>query len=269
VTNILGKQKAVKNRERCWIKLSKSHFYVLFIQNYSFDAYFFESVFHFLDSRGESAAMIVEYNLLGATTFRTEQKVEPVTNEETDLSEIEQGATAVTTYRVKDTHQAEYNEWLREISPVCKTYPGHLDVQTIHPIPGLTATYTVIIRFDTREHLEQWMYSECRKRLVEKVQPFLAGRNDFYIRSGLDFWFTPEGARAQVPVRWKQVLITWSAIYPLAFVIPLAVSPLLRHVGIPEARYFDTLFITGAIVFLMVYFVMPRYTKLVQRWLFH
>jgi len=181
---------------------------------------------------------------------------------------VEQGATAVTTHRVRDAYQTEYDEWLHEIGPICKTYPGYLDVQPIYPIAGLTATHTVIIRFDSREHLENWMYSEDRKRLIEKVQPFLASHEDFFIRSGLDFWFTPEGARAQVPVRWKQLLITWSAIYPLAFVMPLIVTPLLRHVGLPEMRLIDTLFITGAIVFLMVYFVMPRYTKWVQRWLF-
>jgi len=191
-----------------------------------------------------------------------------VTNELDKQSAIEHGATAVTTHRVRDTHEAEYADWLSEIAPICKTYPGHLDVQSIRPIAGLTSTYTVIIRFDSRDHLENWMYSEDRQRLIEKVQPFLAAHDDFFIRSGLDFWFTPEGARAQVPVRWKQVLITWSAIYPLAFVIPLIVTPLLRHVGLPEVRHIDTLFITGVMVFLMVYLVMPRYTKLVQRWLF-
>jgi uncharacterized protein len=191
-----------------------------------------------------------------------------VKNETGNRSAVEQGATAVTTYRVCETHRAEYENWLSEIEPVCENYPGFLDEQTIYPIAGLTATHTIIMRFDTREHLENWMYSDCRKRLIEKVQPFLASDNDFFIRSGLDFWFTPEGARAKVPVRWKQLLITWSAIYPLAFVMPLIVTPLLRHVGLPEVRHIDSLFISGAIVFLMVYFVMPRYTKLVQRWLF-
>ena len=185
-----------------------------------------------------------------------------------NMSAIEQGATAVTTYQVCDTHQTDYENWLSEIESACESYPGSLDEQTIYPIAGLTATHTIIIRFDTREHLENWMHSDRRKRLIEKVQPFLISDSDFFIRSGLDFWFTPEGARAKVPVRWKQLLITWSAIYPLAFVMPLIVTPLLRHVGLPDVRHIDSLFITSAIVFLMVYVVMPRYTKLVKRWLF-
>ncbi|MDY0150294.1 MAG: antibiotic biosynthesis monooxygenase [Kiritimatiellia bacterium] len=191
-----------------------------------------------------------------------------MTTEHPNNSAIQEGATAVTTHRIHSTHQAEYESWLDEIGSLCKTYPGHLDVQIISPIDGLTGTYTVIIRFDTCEHLKNWMYSEDRKRLIDKVEPFLATDDDFFISSGLDFWFLPDGARAKVPVRWKQVLITWSAIYPLVLGIPLIMTAIFRYAGLPEVPLVDTLISTGLIAILMAYFVMPRYTKLVKRWLF-
>jgi len=183
-------------------------------------------------------------------------------------STTEQGATVVITHRVRDGQQAGYDDWLDEIGPVCRSFSGLLDWQLIRPIAGITSTYTVILRFDTSKHLRKWMDSPERKHLIEKVRPLLAHDDDFFIRSGLDFWFTPEGAKAKVPVRWKQFLITWSAIYPLVLVIPLLVLPVLRRLGVPQITYIDTLFISISIVFLMVYLVMPRYTKLVQRWLF-
>ena len=191
--------------------------------------------------------------------MRTEIKTSDVT---------EQGATAVITHRVCNGQQDSYESWLNEIGPVCRSYPGHLDLQIIRPIAGLTTTYTVIIRFDTVEHLHEWIYSQDRKRLIEEVRPLLAKDDDFFIRSGLDFWFTPEGARAKVPVRWKQFLVTWSAIYPLVLCIPLAIIEVLRRTGVPQNRYITTLIASGIIVFLMVYVIMPRYTRLVQRWLF-
>ncbi len=58
------------------------------------------------------------------------------------------------------------------------------------------------------------MESPTRARLIEKVQPLFVAGDDFF-SSGLDFWFSPAGAKAKVPVRWKQYLVTWSAIYPL------------------------------------------------------
>lgn len=189
-------------------------------------------------------------------------------HEHPSLNTIARGATAVITHRVRDGQQAGYDAWLNEIGPLCRSYPGHLDLQIIRPIPGLTATYTVIIRFDTKEHLQGWMSLQDRKRLIEHVRSLLALDDDFFIRSGLDFWFTPEGARARVPVSWKQFIVTWSAIYPLVLVIPFVVALVLRQLGIPYDHYLDPLLSTGVVVWLMVYLVMPRYTKLIQRWLF-
>jgi hypothetical protein len=185
-----------------------------------------------------------------------------------NIDPTEKGATVVITHRVRLGKESQYDDWLNEIGPLCRSSEGLLDWQIIRPLAGLTATYTVVLRFDTREHLQNWMSSEHRNRLIEKVKPILAKDDDFFIKSGLDFWFTPEGARAKVPVRWKQFLVTWSAIYPLVLVVPLIVLPLLRLLGIPQHHYLDTLLISGSVVSLMVYFVMPRYTKFVKRWLF-
>lgn len=178
------------------------------------------------------------------------------------------GATVVITHRVRSEKHAEYERWLNEIAPVCRAWPGHLDWHIVRPIPGVTETYTVIIRFETAEHLKSWMESSTRARLLEKVKPLLVGSDDFYVSSGLDFWFTPAGAKARLPVRWKQYLITWSAIYPLALGAPWVVSPALRLAGIPSWPALTTLAVTAVVVFLMVYVVMPRYTRLVLRWLF-
>ena len=96
----------------------------------------------------------------------------------------------------------------------------------------------------------------------------LADEDDYTIHSGLDFLFTPKGAKTKVPMRWKQFLVTWSAIYPLSLGLPLVIIPAMRAVGLPGTRWLTTLLVTGAIVCLMIYVVMPHYTKLVRRWLF-
>lgn len=180
----------------------------------------------------------------------------------------DQGAAVVITHRVRKDKHAAYEQWLEEIAPVCKASPGHLDWHIVRPIPGLTETYTVLIRFDTKDHLRHWMESPDRSRLIEKVQSLFVKGDDFFISSGLDFWFTPSGAKAKVPVRWKQYLVTWSAIYPLALGVPLVVTPLLKGLGAPSSIFLTTLAVTGVVVFLMVYLIMPRYTKLIQKWLF-
>lgn len=176
------------------------------------------------------------------------------------------GASVVIVHHVRDDRHAEYAAWLDEIGPVCRAWPGHLDWQLVRPIPGLTSTYTAIIRFDTPDHLRGWMESADRRRLVERVRPLLAADDTYTIRTGLDFWFASESAAP--PVRWKQLLVTWSAIFPLVMLVPLAVAPALSAAGLPTQRWLVTLCGTGTICFLMTYVVMPRYTRLVRGWLY-
>jgi antibiotic biosynthesis monooxygenase (ABM) superfamily enzyme len=179
-----------------------------------------------------------------------------------------EGATAVITHKVREDKQPDYETWLNEVAPLCKASAGHLDWHIIRPIPGLTETYTVVIRFDTAANLQKWMDSPTRARLIEKVSPLLVRGDDFFVSSGLDFWFAPGGAKATVPLRWKQFIVTWSAIYPLVLGVPLVVTPALRRLGIPDDPLLTALAVTATVVFLMVYVVMPRYTRLIKRWLF-
>ncbi|MEP2776291.1 MAG: antibiotic biosynthesis monooxygenase [Luteolibacter sp.] len=179
-----------------------------------------------------------------------------------------EGATVVITHRVREDMHEPYEEWLNEIGPLCRASPGHLDWHMVRPIRGLSEAYTVIIRFDTEAHLRQWMESQTRAKLIEKAKPYLATDDEFFISSGLDFWFAPQGAMATIPVRWKQSLVTWSAIYPLVLAVPLVVGPMMRFVGLQENYYIDSLFYTAAVVWLMTYVVMPHYTRLMQRWVF-
>jgi antibiotic biosynthesis monooxygenase (ABM) superfamily enzyme len=178
------------------------------------------------------------------------------------------GAMVVVTHRVRDGRQGEYEKWMNEIGPLCRSSAGNLDWQTLHPVPGFSSTYTLIIRFDTETHLRAWMESLARSQLIERVKPLLASGDDFFIRSGLDFWFAPMEAKTGLPARWRQSLVTWSVIYPLVLGVPMIVSPALRLLGLPDHRLLTTFVVTGTIVVLMVYVIMPRYTKLVNRWLF-
>lgn len=179
-----------------------------------------------------------------------------------------EGATVVITHHVIEGKYHEYEDWLNEIGPICRSSAGHIDWQIIRPIPTLTYSYTVIIRFDTIENLKNWMESQDRKRLIEKIRPLLVKDDNYYIKSGLDFLFTPENEKVKIPIRWKQYLVTWSAIYPLSLIIPLILLPIIRKVNIPQLRLIDSFFVSGVIVLLMVYLVMPHYTKWIKRWLY-
>ena len=79
------------------------------------------------------------------------------------------GATVVITHRVREGRHADYERWLARIAPLCAAAPGHLDWQIVRPIPGLSETYTVVIRFDTEERLRAWITSPIRAELIADV----------------------------------------------------------------------------------------------------
>lgn len=210
------------------------------------------------------------------TTLNNTQAYNEPNTDELKQNELKQGnlsleqqtATVVITHQVKDSFKQQYENWLQEIMPIAKSYPGHLGVGIVYPVAGASITYTVIIRFDTRQHLLTWMQSESRKTLITKVRPYLVEADKFYVRSGLDFWFTPEGAKAKLPTKWKQFLITWSAIFPLVMIMSTLVDWINTHFSLSLHHELKVLSTTFLVVFMMVYIVMPRYTKLVHQWLF-
>ena len=179
----------------------------------------------------------------------------------------EEGATVVITHRIRTGQNAAYESWLNEIGPVCRSFPGHLNWQSIKPVPGMTGTYTMVIRFDTQEHLENWMYSDARKTFVARVKPLLASDDAFHISSGLDFWFDPPAGSGHVAPRWKQSVVTFVALVPLVILTPICLQPVFTMAGISNPIVIAAIG-TGVIVILMAYVVMPPFTKLIRKWLY-
>jgi antibiotic biosynthesis monooxygenase (ABM) superfamily enzyme len=50
--------------------------------------------------------------------------------------------------------------------------------------------------------------------------------------------------------------------------VPRLVRPALAAIGVPPNVLLYTLAVTAVIVYLMVYVIMPRYTRLVRGWLY-
>lgn len=185
---------------------------------------------------------------------------------------LDNGATAVISHVIEPANVSDYETWIDNIGKVVKKQPGFLDVHIIYPVKGLTQNYTVIIRFSNRESLEQWLDSEERQRWLAQVEPLLQHSQKLTVHSGLEFLFEPPEASAPVaksagPKRWKQFVLTWSGIYPLVLLVPPALTPLLRMLPIPQHRALELIPITGVIVLLMVFLIMPNVSRLLSRWL--
>jgi antibiotic biosynthesis monooxygenase (ABM) superfamily enzyme len=70
------------------------------------------------------------------------------------------------------------------------------------------------------------------------------------------------------PPAWKQWLITISVIWPLTMVVPWAFGPLFKAFPALGSYGVSHGILASVIVAIVVWLVMPRYTRLVHNWLF-
>lgn len=169
--------------------------------------------------------------------------------------------TGIIVHHPRADARDEYEQWLIDIREACRQFPGYLSTDVIRPV-GNQPNYTVIIRFAGIEALSAWMVSPERRDYLQRIEHALEQADRYEIRTGLDFWFTPP--KVKPPKPWKQYLLTLSAIFPLTVIVPWALAPLLGGLYMLATKAI----IAAVIVALMVYVIMPRYTRLVSRWLY-
>ena len=176
-----------------------------------------------------------------------------------------QSVAFIITHTIKAGEEERYEAWLMDMLSAVSRAPGYLGREVFRPAQG-RRTYTSILRFDVYDHLNAWAESDARHALVSQVSDLLTKGDVHEIRTGIDFWFTPEHTKPPKP--WKQFLLVLSAIYPLSLLIPALFTPLFSVTPALTHPLLRGLCIAAAVVGLMTFVVMPRYTRLVQRWLY-
>jgi uncharacterized protein len=171
----------------------------------------------------------------------------------------------VITHTVKAGEEKRYEDWTKEILSASSSYPGYLGREVFRPTAG-NRKYTIIVRFDTDEHLRDWIDSDARREYIGRASELLEKGDQNEIRTGVDFWFTPEGTRP--PKAWKQFLLTASAVYPLSLILPRLLAPLYRVAPPLGHPLISALLMAALLTGLLTFVIMPHYTRLVRRWLY-
>ncbi|RYZ32857.1 MAG: antibiotic biosynthesis monooxygenase [Sphingobacteriales bacterium] len=180
--------------------------------------------------------------------------------------QIESAVTTIIVQRPYKNHIHAYENWLQEMVPLAQATDGHRGVNVIRP-HGHSEAYTIVLHFASETTLRNWLESDTRKQMIGKVRPFLNTEEKIEIKTGLEFWFTPPATGKAAPP-YKQYLLTLSAIFPLTLLVPWVLSPLfsaLPFLSVPLLKPFITSMI---IVGLMTFAIMPRYVRLVSKWLY-
>ncbi len=82
------------------------------------------------------------------------------------------GATVVLSLRVRPEREGEYQRWQADIDAAAEEFSGFEGSEVLPPRAGVQDEWVVVYRFDTAEHLTDWMRSEVRAALVERAAPY-------------------------------------------------------------------------------------------------
>lgn len=177
----------------------------------------------------------------------------------------EHHVTAVIIHLIKPGREEGYEEWMRGIIPVAKTFEGHLGVNILRSEKGLHPEYIIILHFDHHKNLQAWLDSDVRFEWIERAKPLIQAPEEMQVLTGLETWFElPRRALKSPPKRYKMALLTWFAVFVTLSTMRYILNPLLA----PLPALLAQLITIGVVVLLLTYVVMPQLTRLFYNWLY-
>lgn len=159
-----------------------------------------------------------------------------------------------------------FRAWQRDMEAEERRFPGFLDTRLLEPAAEVNEGWTVVIRFDTVEHLDAWVESDARRQLIARVEPDLHGKMRRVV-SSFDGWFPLSVAGdAPPPPTWKQAMTVLVALYPTVMLVSMALDPWLNKLGWRMPARILTGNVVGTI--LLSWLIMPPLNVVLKPWLF-
>ncbi|MBK3635839.1 antibiotic biosynthesis monooxygenase [Streptomyces asoensis] len=95
----------------------------------------------------------------------------------------EAAATAIIGQKVLPGRDRDYESWQEDVNAAAAEYPGYLGVEVSRPTE-IQPEWIVVYRFDSVAHLQAWINSATRQRLLEVGDTYLDGPGTQQVVSG-------------------------------------------------------------------------------------
>ncbi len=172
--------------------------------------------------------------------------------------------TVVVTHRVAPNQVDAFLDWQHRLVEEESKFEGFRGTELFRPIEGLQEEWTTLYRYDSAEHLDAWLTSPQRQRILAEGEKF----SDFALHTidnSFGSWFAFEGNGRQAappPSETRTSLAIWVGLYPTVVLLTLALSPLHMPlwIGLLVGNLLSSL--------IMSFLTMPYYVNpLLGRWL--
>ncbi|MET7859731.1 antibiotic biosynthesis monooxygenase [Streptomyces sp. NPDC005318] len=174
--------------------------------------------------------------------------------------------TAVVSHEVKPGREKEFLRWQEKAFKAQAKSPGFMGSELFRPVEGVQEHWVVVFRFDSREHLDDWLASDVRQTLLEEGRHYFASYDVRKVGSAFSGWFRfGEGEQDSAPPNWKQAMTVLMALYPTVMVLNLTEGHWLDKLGVPG---YIGLFIGNVLsVSALTWLLMPLVNRTLAFWL--
>jgi uncharacterized protein len=173
------------------------------------------------------------------------------------------GASVIVSSTVAPADEEAFIEWQGRISEAESRFRGFRAHRLQPPVPGIQQKWVIILTFDTNEHLDEWIHSPERRRLLEEGSRFNLDLKVKKASFGFDFWSAAKDP--DVPI-FKNNLLVLLVLYPMVFLWGYFISePFIDSQGVP---FWLSLFIGNLVsTQLLGWFVVPWVFRQFGWWL--
>lgn len=176
-----------------------------------------------------------------------------------------QAVTAVISHSVLPGRERDFERWQDKVLKAQQSCPGFMGSELFRPVRGVQDHWVAVFRYDTREHLDTWLGSADRARLLEEGRAYFSSYDVRKIGSAFSGWFRFGEGAGDVPPNWKQAMSVVLALYPTVMVLNLTVGYELGDLGVPG---YLGLFIGNVLsVSILTWLLMPLVNRVFAFWL--
>ena len=173
--------------------------------------------------------------------------------------------TEVILSKIKPGMDEAYRAWAVRIQAAQARYPGYCGTY-LQPPTASDGKWTTLLRYDTVEHLENWMAAPERDALLAESKEFIESEELTRLATSFPGWVPVDPATGKGPPDWKTALLVLLGLFPCVMLELRFLSPQLTELGL-HASLATFIGNAGSVAF-TTFVTMPPFVRWFGWWLF-